>query len=225
MNETQTAAQLLAKRFPYKPTPGQEQFFEQIGAFLTPEEYESYRTCVLLRGYAGTGKTTLVGTLINVLPRFGYKSVLLAPTGVAAGDFNAVNTFAGVSNVGSVSFRNSATFTVGKVNNTSGINAATSVTLEVNNAGGTINQAAGADGAIVSAKVLDSDSANYGYDARLDRYCDMVKEGIIDPTKVVRFALQNAASVATLLLTSDALVAEMPKEEKKAGGGGGDDMY
>ncbi len=54
----------------------------------------------------------------------------------------------------------------------------------------------------------------------------MVKEGIIDPTKVVRSALQNAASVATLLLTSDALVAEMPKDEKKkGGGGGGEDMY
>jgi chaperonin GroEL len=87
---------------------------------------------------------------------------------------------------------------------------------------------AGQDGAVVANKVLDNDSQNYGYDARLDRYCDMVKEGIIDPTKVVRSALQNAASVATLLLTSDALVAEMPKEEKKAAGGGGggyDDMY
>jgi chaperonin GroEL len=87
---------------------------------------------------------------------------------------------------------------------------------------------AGADGAVVSNKVLESKDQNYGYDARLDRYCDMVKEGIIDPTKVVRSALQNASSVATLLLTSDALVAEMPKEEKKpAGGGGGgyDDMY
>ena len=52
-----------------------------------------------------------------------------------------------------------------------------------------------------------------------------MKEGIIDPTKVVRSALQNAASVATLLLTSDALVAELPKEEKKSGGGGGEDMY
>ena len=70
-------------------------------------------------------------------------------------------------------------------------------------------------------KVLENKDANYGYDARLDRYCDMVKEGIIDPTKVVRSALQNAASVATLLLTSDALVAEMPKEEKKPAGGGG----
>src|SRR5262249_37044725 len=79
---------------------------------------------------------------------------------------------------------------------------------------------AGEDGAVVMNKVLDSKDANHGYDARLDRYCDMVKEGIIDPTKVVRSALQNAASVATLLLTSDALVAEMPKEEKKPAGGG-----
>ncbi|AQG79369.1 ATP-dependent DNA helicase [Spirosoma montaniterrae] len=84
MNDTQTAAQLLAKRFPYKPTPGQKQFFEQIGTFITREEFERYRDCFLLRGYAGTGKTTLVGTLINVLPRFGYKSILLAPTGRAA---------------------------------------------------------------------------------------------------------------------------------------------
>jgi chaperonin GroEL len=86
---------------------------------------------------------------------------------------------------------------------------------------------AGADGGIVAAKVLEHESQNYGFDARADKYCDMVKEGIIDPTKVVRSALQNAASVATLLLTSDALVAEIPKDEKKpAGGGGGyDDMY
>src|SRR4029077_11203819 len=89
-----------------------------------------------------------------------------------------------------------------------------------------ISENAGTDGAIVASKVLDNSSQNFGYDARQDRYCDMVKEGIIDPTKVVRSALQNAASVATLLLTSDALVADMPKEEKKSGGGGGhDDMY
>jgi chaperonin GroEL len=88
---------------------------------------------------------------------------------------------------------------------------------------------AGQDGAVVMNKVLESKDKNHGYDARLDRYCDMVKEGIIDPTKVVRSALQNAASVSTLLLTSDALVAELPKdaEKKPAGGGGGDydDMY
>jgi len=87
---------------------------------------------------------------------------------------------------------------------------------------------AGQDGPVVMNAVLSHKESNYGYDARQDRYCDMVKEGIIDPTKVVRSALENAASVATLLLTSDALVAEMPKEEKKKSGGGGghdDDMY
>jgi len=90
-----------------------------------------------------------------------------------------------------------------------------------------ISENAGVDGAIVASKVLENSSQNFGYDARLDRYCDMVKEGIIDPTKVVRSALQNASSVATLLLTSDALVAELPKDEKKSGGGGGgyEDMY
>ncbi len=89
-----------------------------------------------------------------------------------------------------------------------------------------IVQNAGENGDVVANKVLENKSQNYGYDARLDQYCDMVKEGIIDPTKVVRSALQNAASVATLLLTSDALVAEAPKEEKKAAGGGGyEDMY
>jgi chaperonin GroEL len=90
-----------------------------------------------------------------------------------------------------------------------------------------IAENAGEDGAVVMNKVLEHKESNHGFDARLDRYCDMVKEGIIDPTKVVRSALQNAASVATLLLTSDALVAEVPKEEKKAAGGGGgyDDMY
>jgi chaperonin GroEL len=81
------------------------------------------------------------------------------------------------------------------------------------------------DGAVVMNKVLDNKDFNYGYDARNDRYVDMVKEGIIDPTKVVRSALQNGASVSTLLLTSDALVADMPKDEKKAGGPGHDDMY
>ncbi len=86
---------------------------------------------------------------------------------------------------------------------------------------------AGENGAVVMNKVLESAESAYGYDARLNRYVNMLTEGIIDPTKVVRCALQNAASVATLLLTSDALVADMPKEEKKpaGGAGGGEDMY
>src|SRR6476469_4013956 len=87
---------------------------------------------------------------------------------------------------------------------------------------------AGEDGNVVAKDVLANADKNYGYDARAGEYADMVKKGIIDPTKVVRSALQNAVSVATLLLTSDALVAEMPKDEdkKKGGSGGGyDDMY
>jgi chaperonin GroEL len=88
-----------------------------------------------------------------------------------------------------------------------------------------IAENAGMDGAVVMHKVLESKDVHFGYDARSDRYCDMVKEGIIDPTKVVRSALQNAASVATLLLTSDALVADMPKKDEKKSGGGMEDMY
>jgi chaperonin GroEL len=88
---------------------------------------------------------------------------------------------------------------------------------------------AGQDGGVVVSKVREG-TGNFGYDALKDEYTDMVKAGIIDPTKVTRYALQNAASVSTLLLTSDALIADAPKDdEKKPGGGGGhggyDDMY
>ena len=89
-----------------------------------------------------------------------------------------------------------------------------------------IVQNSGENGEVVANKVLENKTPAFGYDARKMTYCDMVKEGIIDPTKVVRSALQNAASVATLLLTSDALVADAPKEEKKTPPGGGmEDMY
>ena len=84
---------------------------------------------------------------------------------------------------------------------------------------------AGEDGNVIAAEVLRQDDKNYGYDARAGEFTDMVKKGVIDPTKVVRSALQNAASVATLLLTSDALVADIPKKEPKKAGGGYEDMY
>jgi chaperonin GroEL len=90
-----------------------------------------------------------------------------------------------------------------------------------------IAENAGQDGGVVVAKVAEG-KGNFGYDALKDEYTDLVKAGIIDPTKVARSALQNAASVSTLLLTSDALIADMPKEEKKETGGGHggyDDMY
>lgn len=87
---------------------------------------------------------------------------------------------------------------------------------------------AGQDGGIVCERVI-AGSGNFGYNALTDTYEDLVKAGVIDPTKVARTALANAASVATLLLTSDALIAEKPKDEKgggaKAGHGGDYDMY
>ena len=84
---------------------------------------------------------------------------------------------------------------------------------------------AGQDGGIVCEKVSEAKGAE-GYNAATNKYEDLVKAGVIDPTKVTRTALQNAQSVATLLLTSDALVADKPKEEKAAAGhGGGHDMY
>jgi chaperonin GroEL len=84
----------------------------------------------------------------------------------------------------------------------------------------------GQNGGIVCEKVLQEEG-NIGYNAATDTYEDLVKAGVIDPTKVTRTALQNASSVSTLLLTSDALIAEKPKDNKKsAGGHGGDyDMY
>jgi chaperonin GroEL len=87
-----------------------------------------------------------------------------------------------------------------------------------------ISSNAGQDGSVVCEKVLEG-KGNFGYNAATDVYEDLVKAGIIDPTKVTRTALQNAASVAILLLTSDALIAEKPKDEKKGGGHGGHDMY
>ncbi len=85
---------------------------------------------------------------------------------------------------------------------------------------------AGQDGGIVCERVV-SQKGNNGYNAATDQYEDLVKAGVIDPTKVTRTALQNAASVATLLLTSDALIAEKPKAGKAGGAGhGGDhDLY
>ena len=89
-----------------------------------------------------------------------------------------------------------------------------------------ISANAGMDGGIVCERVLES-KGNQGFNALTNVYEDLVKAGVIDPTKVTRTALANAASVATLLLTSDALIAEKPKSDKggKGGHGGDHDMY
>ena len=80
--------------------------------------------------------------------------------------------------------------------------------------------------AVILEKVRENKGSNFGYNARSDEYGDLVNMGVIDPTKVTRYALQNAASVASLLLTTEAMVAEIPKKEKPmpAGGGGGGGM-
>jgi chaperonin GroEL len=79
---------------------------------------------------------------------------------------------------------------------------------------------AGEDGSVIVGKILENDSYSFGFDAQSGNYVDMVKKGIIDPTKVVRTALQDAASVAGLLITTEAMVAELPKK----GGAGAPQM-
>jgi chaperonin GroEL len=84
-----------------------------------------------------------------------------------------------------------------------------------------IAENAGEDGAVISGKVLDKDEYAWGFDAQSGEFKDMVKAGIIDPTKVVRTALQDAASVAALIITTEAGVTERPEKKGPPGGGGG----
>ncbi|WP_299749795.1 chaperonin GroEL [uncultured Tateyamaria sp.] len=80
-----------------------------------------------------------------------------------------------------------------------------------------IAENAGVDGSVVAGKVLENTSTTFGYDAQLDRYGDMLKAGVIDPTKVVRIALEYAASVAGLLVTTEAMVADKPAKPNRHG--------
>jgi chaperonin GroEL len=86
-----------------------------------------------------------------------------------------------------------------------------------------IAENAGEDGAVIAGKTLDNGEYNWGFDAQTAEFKDLVSAGIIDPTKVVRTALQDAASVAGLLVTTEAMVAEKPEKRAPAGGppGGG----
>ena len=89
-----------------------------------------------------------------------------------------------------------------------------------------IAENSGLDGAVVAGKILEKNDRNWGFDAQAEAYKDLVKAGIIDPTKVVRTALQDAASVAGLLITTEAMIAERPKKDSAGAppGGGMDDM-
>jgi len=83
-----------------------------------------------------------------------------------------------------------------------------------------ISANAGAEGSIIVQKVREGKS-DFGYNAATDSYGNLLEQGVIDPVKVVRTALQNASSVASLMLTTEAMVAELPKDEKPAAGGHG----
>ncbi|HUW73005.1 MAG TPA: chaperonin GroEL, partial [Methyloceanibacter sp.] len=85
-----------------------------------------------------------------------------------------------------------------------------------------IAENAGEDGAVVVGKILDKDEYNFGYNAATGEYGNLVKAGVIDPAKVVRTALQDASSIAGLLITTEAMVAELPKKGSPAMPGGGD---
>lgn len=80
----------------------------------------------------------------------------------------------------------------------------------------TISDNAGFEGATVVEKIFEKNDENYGYDAQSNTYCDMKKQGIIDPTKVVRTALIDAGSVASLMITTEAAVVSLPQKEGAA---------
>ncbi len=79
----------------------------------------------------------------------------------------------------------------------------------------------GVEASIVVGKLLEQKSSTYGFDAQAERYVDLIDAGIVDPTKVVRIALQNAASVAALLITTEAMIADRPQKQSAGGGGHG----
>jgi chaperonin GroEL len=83
-----------------------------------------------------------------------------------------------------------------------------------------IVQNAGTEGAVILGRIKDSKDTNFGYNAQTDQFEDLVQAGVIDPTKVTRTALQNAGSIAALMLTTEALVSEMPEDAKKSQGSG-----
>jgi chaperonin GroEL len=84
-----------------------------------------------------------------------------------------------------------------------------------------IAQNAGVDGAVVAGKVRESKDKNFGFNAQTEEYGDMFKFGVIDPAKVTRTALEDAASVASLLITTECMIADRPADKSAGGAGGG----
>jgi len=84
-----------------------------------------------------------------------------------------------------------------------------------------ITSNAGVDGSVIVGKLLEAKKPSQGYDAQTGEYCDMFAKSIIDPTKVVRTALQDAASIAGLLITTEAMIADKPEDKNSNSGSGG----
>ena len=84
-----------------------------------------------------------------------------------------------------------------------------------------IAQNAGMEGAVIVGKVREDDSQNFGFNAATEKFEDLVAAGVIDPAKVTRTALQNAASIAGLMLTTEAMIADIPEKDDHSGMGGG----
>ncbi len=84
-----------------------------------------------------------------------------------------------------------------------------------------IAENAGEEGSVIVGKLLEQKDVNFGFDAQAGEYTDLVKAGIIDPVKVVRTALQDAASVSSLLITTEAIITEAPSEDKGGAAAGG----
>lgn len=88
-----------------------------------------------------------------------------------------------------------------------------------------IAENAGTNGSVVMQRVIDSADPNYGYNAAIDKFEDLMSTGIIDPTKVIRCALENACSVAKTFLLADVVVTEIPEKQPAAAAAGGADDY
>ena len=84
-----------------------------------------------------------------------------------------------------------------------------------------IAENSGVEGSIVVGKLMDGKNPNQGFDAQAELYVDMIKAGIVDPAKVVRTALQDAGSIAALLITAEAMIADIPRKDAPAMGGAG----
>ena len=87
-----------------------------------------------------------------------------------------------------------------------------------------IAENSGVEGSIVVGKLMDGKNQNLGFNAQTEAYVDMIKDGIVDPAKVVRTALQDAGSIAALLITAEAMIADIPPKDAPAAGNGGGGM-